>query len=150
MALGRWATVIGLSMTPALFAGQSAACAAGIAFGLDPRVMVPVVAVAGFAEGLIVAWLGGQTRRIGFVERFMERMRKPRAMEMAAKWGVWGGMILGVAAVGQEPILVALRALGIGMKKLVLPLAVSNALFAVVYYAIVRFGVDKFLETIKL
>ncbi len=112
--------------------------------------MVPVVAVSGFVEGLVVAWLGGQTRRIGIVERFMERIRKRKAMEMAGKWGVWGGMILGVAAVGQEPILVALRALGIGMKRLVLPLAVSNALFAVVYYAIVRFGVDKFLETIKL
>ena len=150
MALGRWATVIGLSMTPALVAGQSAAFAAGIAFGLDPRVMVPVVAVSGFVEGLVVAWLGGQARRIGFIERFMERMRKPRAMEMAAKWGVWGGMILGVAAFGQEPILVALRALGIGMRRLILPLAVSNALFAVVYYAILRLGVDKFLETIKL
>jgi hypothetical protein len=55
-----------------------------------------------------------------------------------------------VAAVGQEPILVALRALGINMRRLLLPLAVSNALFAVLYYAIVRFGVDKFLETVKL
>lgn len=150
MLLGRWATVVGLSMTPALIAGQSAAFAAGIAFGLDPRVMIPVVAVAGFMEGLIVAWLGGQTRRVGFIERFMERMRRPQAMALATRWGVWGGMILGVAAVGQEPILVALRALGIGTRRLILPLAVSNALYALIYYAVVRLGIFKLLETLKL
>jgi hypothetical protein len=110
MALGRWATVVGLSMTPALVAGPMAACAAGIGFGLDPRVMLPVVACAGFVEGVIVAWLAGQSLRIGFVNRFMDRMRGPRALALAEKWGVWGGLIIGVAIVGQEPILVALRA----------------------------------------
>ncbi len=134
-------------MTPALFAGQSAAFAAGIGFGLDPRVMIPVVAVSSFVEGLLVAWLGGQTRRIGYVERFMERMRKPKAMALASKWGVWGGMLIGVAAVGQEPILVALRALGIEMKKLVLPLAVSNVVFSLAYYAVIRLGIDKLVDT---
>lgn len=146
MALGRWATVVGLSMVPALVAGQSAACAAGIAFGFDPWRLVPVVAVAGFVEGLFVAWIGGGVRRIGFVERHVERMRTPRAMVFAEKWGVWGGLTLGVAAVGQEPILLALRALGIELRRLVLPVAVSNALFSIVYYFVVRLGLDQLMK----
>jgi len=146
MVLGRWATVVGLSMTPALFAGQSAACAAGIAFGLDPWRMLPVIALSGFIEGLIVAFLGGQTRRVGFIERRIERMRTPRAKALVEKWGVWGGLTLGVAVVGQEPILIALRALGVDMKRLVLPIAVENALFTAVYFAIVRFGVDEWMK----
>jgi hypothetical protein len=47
------------------------------------------------------------------------------------------------ALVGQEPILVALRWLGVDMRRIWLPLAISNALFAVLYYAIVWFGLDQ-------
>src|SRR4029079_8853366 len=98
-------------MTPALLLGQSAAAAAGIAFGLDPRIMIPVMAVSGFIEGLFVAWVGGKTvdLRFGLLQRFITWMRKPRAVEMANRFGAWGGMTLGVAVVGQEPILLALR-----------------------------------------
>lgn len=140
--LGKWATVAGLSMTPALLLGQSAAAAAGIAWHLDPWVLVPVMAVSGFAEGMLVAWLGGTTTRIGFVHRWCERMRKPKAVALANAWGPWGGMTIGVAALGQEPILLALRWLGIDLRRLVLPVAVSNVLFAVVYYWVVRLGLD--------
>lgn len=146
LAFGRWATVVGLSMTPALIAGQSLACASAIGFGLDPWKFVPVVAAAGFVEGIIVAWLGGQTRRVGFLERRLEKMRTPKAVAFAEKWGIWGGLTLGVAALGQEPILVALRSLGIEMKRLVLPVAVSNALFAVIYYGVVRLGLDQLMK----
>jgi len=45
--------------------------------------------------------------------------------------------------VGQEPILVALRWLGVDMRRIWLPLAVSNAVFAVLYYAIVWVGLDQ-------
>jgi len=135
-------------MTPALIAGPAAAFGAGIGFKLDPWAMVPVVAVSGFVEGLIVGWLGGQTRRIGFIDRFMERWRKPTAMKLAAKWGVWGGMTLGAAALGQEPILVALRALGIDMKRLILPTAVGNTMLAVLYYVVVRFGIFELAESL--
>jgi len=146
----KWLTVIGLSMTPALLLGQSAAAAAGIGFGLDPRIMIPVMAVSGFIEGLLVAWLGGKTvdLRIGLLQRFLSWMRKPRAVEIAQRFGPWGGMTLGVAIVGQEPVLLALRWLGLDMKKLVLPTAVSNAIFAVAYYWVVKLGflsVDKVL-----
>lgn len=47
------------------------------------------------------------------------------------------------ALVGQEPILVALRWLGVDMRRIWLPLAVSNAAFAVIYYAVVLFGIDQ-------
>ena len=145
----KWLTVVGLAMTPALVLGQSAAAAAGIAWNLDPRLLVPVIAVSGFAEGMLVAWLGGATTRIGFVNRWCERLRKPKAVAMANRWGVWGGMIVGTAMVGQEPILVALRFLGVRVRKLVLPIATSNLLFALVYYGVVRLGLDK-LMTLKL
>lgn len=145
----RWLTVIALAMTPALVLGQSAAAAAGIGFHLDPRILVPVIAAAGFCEGMLVAWLGGATTRIGMVNRWCARLRKPKAVELAQKWGPWGGMTLGVAMLGQEPILLALRWLGIDMRKLVLPVAISNLLFAVVYYEITKLGLDK-LFTLKL
>lgn len=141
----KWLTVIALAMTPALVLGQSAAATAGIAWHLDPRLLVLAIAVGGFAEGMLIAWLGGVTTRIGMVNRWCERMRKPKAVAMANAWGPWGGLTLGVAVVGQEPILLALRFLGVDVRKLVLPIAVSNVLFAVVYYAVVRFGIDKLL-----
>jgi hypothetical protein len=148
--LWKWLTVIGLSMTPALLLGQSAAAAAGIGFHLDPWIFVPVMAVSGFIEGLFVAWLGGKTAhlRFGLLQRLITWMRKPRAVEIANRFGAWGGMTLGVAIVGQEPVLLALRWLGVDMKKLVLPTAVSNAIFAVAYYWVVKLGilsVDKVL-----
>ena len=141
----KWLSVVALAMTPALVLGQSAAAAAGIAWHLDPRYLVAAIALGGFAEGMLVAWLGGMTTRIGMVHRWCERMRTPKALKMANAWGPWGGLTLGVAAVGQEPILLALRFLGVEVRKLVLPIAASNILFAVIYYAVVRFGLDKLL-----
>lgn len=138
----KWATIIGLSMTPALIAGQSAAAAAGIGFGFDPWIFVPVIAVAGAIEGLLLAWLSGESERIGFIHRFCVWMRKPKAVEFARKWGRWGGMFLGVAIVGQEPIIVSLRWLGVDLRKMALPIVASNAVFAVIYYLIVRAGWD--------
>jgi hypothetical protein len=141
----KWLTVIGLAMTPALVLGQSAAAGAGIAWHLDPRLLVLAIALGGFTEGMLIAWLGGATTRIGMVNRWCERMRKPRAVAMANRWGPWGGLTLGVAAVGQEPILLALRFLGVDLRRLVLPVAVSNVLFAILYYGVMRFGLDRFL-----
>ena len=141
----KWLSVVALAMTPALVLGQSAAAAAGNAWHLDPRYLVAAIALGGFAEGMLVAWLGGMTTRIGMVHRWCERMRTPKALKMANAWGPWGGLTLGVAAVGQEPILLALRFLGVEVRKLVLPIAASNILFAVIYYAVVRFGLDKLL-----
>jgi membrane protein YqaA with SNARE-associated domain len=140
--LTQWGTVALLSATPALVLGQTAAVAAGLRFGLDPWKFVPVIALAGFLEGLFVAWLGGRSTKVGIVHRWCEWMRKPKAVEFARRWGPWGGMFLGVAAVGQEPILISLRWLDVGIRKLILPIAASNAVFAVVYYAIVKLGFD--------
>ncbi|MHB1236285.1 MAG: hypothetical protein ACYCY7_01860 [Gallionella sp.] len=138
-----WASIVGLSMTPNLVLGPSAAIGVGIAAHYDPWVLLPVVAVAGYVEGLVVAWLGGETTHIGIVGRWVSRMRTPKAVAFADKWGVWGGLTLGCAVVGQEPILVALRWLGIEMRQIWFPLAVSNALFAVIYYAVVWSGLHE-------
>jgi hypothetical protein len=138
-----WASIVGLSMTPNLVLGPSAAVGVGIAAHYDPWVLLPVVAVAGYFEGLVVAWLAGQSTHIGIIGRWVARMRTPRSTVLADKWGVWGGLTLGCAVVGQEPILVALRWLGVDMRRIWLPLAVSNAVFAVIYYAVVRFGLDQ-------
>jgi hypothetical protein len=131
-----WASIVGLSMTPNLVLGPSAAVGIGIAAHYIPWVLLPVVAVSGYVEGLVVAWLAGESTRIGFIGRWVARLHTPRAAAFANRWGVWGGLTLGCAVVGQEPILVALRWLGVDMRRIWLPLAVSNAAFAVIYYAI--------------
>ena len=138
-----WLSIIGLSMTPNLILGPSAAVGVGIAAHYDPSVLLPVVAVAGYIEGLVVAWLAGESTQIGFIGRWVARMRTPRSTALADKWGVWGGLTIGCAVVGQEPILVALRWLGVDMRRIWLPLAFSNAVFAVIYYWVVLFGFDQ-------
>ena len=138
-----WASIVGLSITPNLVLGPSAAVALGIAAHYSPWVLVPVIAAASYFEGLVVAWLAGESTRIGFIDRWVTRLRTPRSVALTDKWGVWGGLTLGCAVVGQEPILVALRWLGVDMRRIWLPLAVSNVIFTVLYYAIVWFGLDQ-------
>jgi hypothetical protein len=138
-----WASIIGLSMTPNLVLGPSIAVGVGIAAHYDPWVLVPVVAAAGYVEGLVVAWLAGESTQIGFIDRWVTRMRTPRSVDLANRWGIWGGLSLGCALVGQEPILVALRWLDVSMRHIWFPLAISNAVFAVIYYAVVSVGLDQ-------
>jgi len=142
-AFWTWVSIVGLSMTPNLVLGPSAAVGVGIAAHFSPWVFLPVVAAAGYFEGLVLAWLAGESMRIGFIGRWVARMRTPRSVALADRWGVWGGLTLGCAVVGQEPILVALRWLGVEMRRIWLPLAISNAVFAILYYAIVRVGLDQ-------
>jgi hypothetical protein len=130
-------------MTPNLVLGPSAAIALGIRSNYGPWVLLPVVAAASYIQGLGIAWLAGQSTRIKFIHRWVAHLRTPRALALANKWGIWGGLTLGCAVVGQEPILVALRWLGIAMRRIWLPLAVSNVLFAVLTYAIVWFGLGQ-------
>ena len=130
-------------MTPNLVLGPSVAVGVGFAAHCSPWALLPVVTAASCFEGLVVAWLGGQSTRIGFIGRWVARFRTPRGVALARRWGVWGGLTLGCAMVGQEPILVALRWLGVEMRRIWLPLAISNAVFAVLYYGIVWFGFDQ-------
>ena len=118
-----WASIVGLSVTPNLVLGPSVAVGVGIKVHYSPWVLVPVVAAASYFEGLVLAWLAGQSTRIGFIGRWVARLRTPRAVAFAKRWGVWGGLTLGCAVVGQEPILVALRWLGVDMRRIWLPLA---------------------------
>ena len=138
-----WTSIIGLSITPNLVLGPSVAVGVGIAAKVSPWLLLPVVTVASYVEGLAVAWLADQHTRIGFINRWIARLRTPRGIAIAHRWGIWGGLTLGCAVVGQEPILVALRWHGVEMRRLWLPLAVSNAAFAVIYYAVVWFGLDQ-------
>ena len=138
-----WLSIVGLSMTPNLVLGPSVAVGVGVAAHDNPWILLPVVAVAGYFEGLVVAWLAGQSTQIGFIGRWVARMRTPRNVALAGRWGVWGGLTLGCAVVGQEPILAALRWINVDMRRIWLPLAVSNAVFAVIYYEIVLFGLDQ-------
>ena len=138
-----WASIIGLSMTPNLVLGPSTAVVVGVTAHFSPWVLLPVVATAGYVEGLILAWLAGQSTHIGFIHRWITRLRTPRAEALANKWGVWGGLTLGCAVIGQEPILVALRWMGIDMRRIWIPLALSNAVFVVIYYAIALLGLDQ-------
>ncbi len=138
-----WISIIGLSMTPNLILGPSVAVGVGIKAHIHPALLLPVVATAGFLEGLALAWLAGRSTNIGFIHRWIERMRTPRSVAFADKWGVWGGLSVGCAVIGQEPILVALRWLDVRMERIWLPLALSNAIFSVIYYVVVQFGLDQ-------
>jgi hypothetical protein len=140
----KWASIVGLSMTPNLVLGPSTAVGVGIKAHCSPWILLPVVAAGSYFEGIVLAWLAGQSTRIGFIGRWVARLRTSRSVAFANRWGVWGGLTLGCAVVGQEPILVALRWLGVDMRKILLPLAVSDAVFALLYYAIVWFGLDQF------
>ena len=89
-----WLSIIGLSMTPNLILGPSAAVGVGIAAHYDPWVLLPVVTVAGYFEGLVVAWLAGESTHIGFIGRWVARCARRGAAALADKWGVWGGLTL--------------------------------------------------------
>lgn len=135
-----WVSIVGLSATPNLVLGPSVAVGVGIKAHLNPWILLSVVAMSAYLEGLLIAWLAGQSTRIGLIHRWVARLRTPRSEAFARRWGVWGGLTLGCAVLGQEPILVALRWLGVGMNRIAWPLALSNALFAVLYYAILLGG----------
>jgi membrane protein YqaA with SNARE-associated domain len=143
----KWLTVIGLAATPALILGQSAACAAGIAFGFDPWLLVIIVAISGFLEGLVIVWLAVLAARVPRLHRFVAKLHTPRFDAWFQRWGVWIGLALGPAVVGQEPVIVALVWLGTAPKKLIVPLALSNAIYTVIYYVVVRFGWDAIMHS---
>lgn len=130
-------------MTPSLIMGPPVAVGVGFEAHYSPWLILPVVAMASYFEGLVFAWLIGQSTRIGFIERWAERSRTPRAVEFAKRWGVWGGLTIGRAVVGQEPILAGLQLLGVDMRRIRLPLAISSTIFAVIYYAIVWLGLGQ-------
>ena len=138
-----WVTIVGLSMTPNLVLGPSVAVGFGIKAQFSPWVLLPVVTIAGYCEGLFLAWIAGQSLRIAIIDRWVTRLRTPRSVDLAQRWGVWGGLTVGCAVVGQEPILVSLRWLGVEMKRIWLPLAVSNAGFAVIYYQLAKLSLDQ-------
>jgi hypothetical protein len=101
---------------------------------------LPVVATASFVEGLIVIKLAELSVRVPWLRRHLARWHKPSAVAWCQRWGPWGGLMLGVAVVGIEPILIALKWMDVDSKKLVLPLAISSVVFTVLYYVIVAFG----------
>jgi hypothetical protein len=138
-----WATIVGLSMTPSLVLGPPVAVGVGFEAHYSPWILLPVVAASSYVEGLVFAWLAGQSTRIGFIGRWVSRLHTPRARAFAERWGIWGGLTIGRAVVGQEPILVALRWLDVDMRRLWLPLAVSSVAFTILYYAIVWAGLDQ-------
>jgi membrane protein YqaA with SNARE-associated domain len=144
--MGLWASIIGLSMTPNLILGPSVAVAVGVKAQIAPQLLLPVVALAGYLEGLAVAWLAGRSTNRAVVQRWLVRLRTSRSLALADRWGVWGGLTLGCALLGQEPILVALRWLNVDMRRLYGPLAVSNGVFVLIYYAVVLLGFDQIAQ----
>jgi hypothetical protein len=141
-----WASIAGLSMTPNLILGPSTAIAVGVGAQIEPGLLLPVVASIAWAQGMLLAWLAGKSTRIGLIHRWIERLRTPRSLAFAQRWGVWGGLTLGCALVGQEPILIALRWLGIEMRRIALPLAISNGLFAMIFHTIAQFGLNQIAQ----
>ncbi len=138
-----WLSIVGLSMTPNLVLGPSVAVGVGFKAHISPWVLLPVVATANYCEGLFVCWLASEFTHIGFIGRWVARMRTPKSVAFAQQWGVWGGLSIGRAVVGQEPILVALRWLDIDMRRIWLPLALSSAVFTMLFYVVVSTGLQQ-------
>ncbi len=136
----QWLTVIALTMVPSLVAGPSAGIIAGIHFGFSPWILLPVVAAASFAEGLLVIGIAELGLRVPWIFRTLARSRTAKARRWAERWGIWGGLTLGVAVLGQEPILIALVWMQVDKRRLVGPLALSSVAFTVIYFAVVRAG----------
>jgi hypothetical protein len=139
----RWLTVIGLAMTPALIAGQSAGIAAGIGFGFSAPAIIVVVSSSSFACGLLLTWLAEKSSHVPWLKRWLMRFHRPSAVAWCEKWGPWGGLLLGAAVVGPEPILIALKWMTLSTRKIIAPLAVSSVLFTLIYYVIVDYGFDQ-------
>ncbi len=145
----KWALVAALSATPALLAGQTAAIAVGIHYQLPIGGVLVVSMVFGFLEGLGVVKLAlwGETRPR--IAQWLERRRTPRSIRFANKWGTWGGLLLGGAAVGQEPMIFALIWLKVPPQKLTLPLLTANVIYTFIYWSIVKTGMAQF-ETLGI
>ena len=137
----KWLTVIALAATPALIFGQTAAWGAGFEFGMSHLVLGVVIVLAGYAESLLVLWLASLAQRIPRLHRALSRLRLPRFDRWIQRWGPWVGLLVGTAALGQEPVIIALVWLGAKPRKLIVPLLVENVLYTVIYYWIVKAGV---------
>ena len=138
----KWLTVIALAATPALIFGQTAAWASGFGFKLPTWPLGIVIALAGFAEALVILVLAALSERIPRLRRWLTKLHTPRFDRWLTKWGAWTGLLLGTAVAGQEPVIIALVWLGISPKKLVLPLLVENVIYTAIYYVVVRLGWD--------
>ena len=132
--------MIALAATPALIFGQTAAWGAGFGFGMNRLVLGVVIVIAGYAESLLVLWLATLADRIPRLHRWLSKMRLPRFDRWIQRWGPWVGLLVGTAALGQEPVIIALVWLGAKPRKLILPLLVENVLYTVIYYWIVKAG----------
>jgi|APCry1669189665_1035243.scaffolds.fasta_scaffold57617_1 hypothetical protein len=144
-----WASIIGLSMTPSLVLGPSVAVGVGIMAHYDPMILIPVVAIAGFIEGLILVWIVGQAQRFSTIHRWISKLHTPRGMALAKKWGVWGGLSVGCFLVGQEPILLGLRWMNISLSRIWIPLAISNAFFTWLYYVLTSVSIEQLLINLQ-
>jgi hypothetical protein len=136
----RWLAIAGMSMTPNLAWGQQMAAFFGIRWGVDVRILLPVMIVFGYVSGFFWLWIGGKDPRLAFMRRFIAWMRKPKAVAFAEKWGTWGGMTLGSIMVGQEPIILALRWLGVESKKIWIPMILANVISSVGFYYLTKLG----------
>jgi hypothetical protein len=136
----KWALIALASMTPNLVFGQQMAAVMGYAWGFHAIAVIAVSTVFGYISGFFWIWLGGKDFDIGWLIRFRNWMRKPRAVEFARKWGLWGGMTLGVAMVGQEPIILALRYLGVEGRKIWVPMILANIISCILYYYFIKLG----------
>ena len=85
----RWLTVIGLAATPALIMGQTAAWGAGLGFDLDVYLCGLVIALAGFAEGLVIIWLAHLALRSEKLHRVL-RSFMHRTSTRGSRDGVFG------------------------------------------------------------
>jgi membrane protein YqaA with SNARE-associated domain len=138
----KWLTVIGFAATPALIFGQTAAWGAGLALGMDVWTLAIVIILAGFAEGLVIVWLAVLAERIPRLHRWLSKLHAPRFDRWFERWGVWTGLAVGPAVAGQEPVIIALVWLGASPRRMILPLALSNALYTAIYYVVVKLGWD--------
>lgn len=146
----QWVTVIGLSMTPALIAGQSAALAVGIGFGFPPFILNLTVVISSFIGGLLTILLADLSANLPLLKKWLKKFQTEKVTKWCQKWGIWWGLIVGVAFIGPIPILLTLRWMGVERKKLLIPLAMSSVLYTLLYYALISFGFEQWEQYMDL
>jgi hypothetical protein len=62
-------------------------------------------------------------------------MKKPRAIALADRYGPWGGSMLGTRSSVRNPFLMALRWLGVDMRRLVFAHRCGERALRVIYYS---------------
>lgn len=118
-----------------------------------------VITLGGFSEGLVIAMLAELPRHAARFQRWLDKLNDPTSANLARRWraarwlakrGPWPGLLLGTAFLGQEPMIVFFVWVGIPIRRLALPILVTNVLYTVIFAITVKLGLNDWDQLSKL